>query len=64
MEDKSVFEKLDDIQSSIDNQTEKKTISEMIGEPFDAYFESSEVYYYEPNERKFNKWKKEKLKKY
>lgn len=56
-DNKSVFEHLDIIESKIDSSETPKSISDMISEPFDAYFDSSTVYYYEPDERKFNRYK-------
>ena len=48
-DNKSVFEHLDIIESKIDSSETPKSISDMISEPFDAYFDSSTVYYYEIN---------------
>lgn len=58
-ENKSVIEHLEDIEESLKPKEYKpQTISDMIGEPFDPYMDSSTVYYFEPDERKFNKHKK------
>lgn len=55
-ENKNVFDRLDEIEQRVGKPNQ--TISEMIGEPFDPYFERSTVYYYEPDIRMFNREKK------
>jgi len=56
--DKSVVEYLSDIEEKLNSPFKQKSVSEMIDEPFDKYLETSTVYYYEPDERKFNKYRK------
>lgn len=53
-EERSVVQRLEDIE----NNQQQKNINEQIGEPFDKYLEKSTVYYYEPDERRFNRHKK------
>lgn len=58
-ENKSVIEHLEDIEESLKTKEYKsQTISDMIGEPFDSYMDSSTIYFFEQDERKFNKHKK------
>ena len=68
MEDnnKSVFERLDKLEEIIvnDNSNKQVSVSELIGEPFDKYMETSQVYYYEPDERAFRNYKKKYIKRY
>lgn len=64
--ERSVFDRLDSIEEALNDKTEikKPTISDLIGEPFDEYMNSSKVYYYEPDERKFQNHRKKQIKKY
>ncbi len=64
--ERSVFDRLDSIEEtlSIKTETHNPTISDLIGEPFDEYMSSSKVYYYEPDERKFQNYRKKQIKKY
>ena len=60
-ENKSVIDHLNSIENDLANDKKPKTISEAIGEPFLDYFNSSTIYLYESDERKFNREKKKKL---
>lgn len=64
--ERSVFDRLDSIEEalSIKTETHNPTISDLIGEPADEYIRSSKVYYYEPDERKFQNHRKKQVKKY
>ena len=64
--ERSVFDRLDSIEKTLNDKADKKdfTISDMIGEPFDKYMDSSKVYYYEPDERKFQNHRKTQIKKH
>lgn len=60
-ENRSVVERLDDIEKKVTWNTNPPTISEQIGEDFGEYLKSSTLFYYEPDERKFVGWKKRKI---
>lgn len=61
-DNKSVFDHLEEIEERLKPKDDAKvTISSLIGEPFDPYFESSTIYYYEEDERKFNKHRKSQI---
>lgn len=64
--ERSVFDRLDSIEEalSIKTETHNPTISDLIGEPADEYIRLSKVYYYEPDERKFQNHRKKQVKKY
>ncbi len=51
---RSVIDRLDDIEETVKKDEEPKSISDMIGEDFGEYLKTSTLYYYEPDERKFN----------
>ena len=64
---RNVFQKLDDIKKAIeeinDKDSQRKvTISEMVGVPFEEYMNTSTLYFYEPDERKFQKQRKKEIK--
>lgn len=59
---KSVIEHLEDIEEQLKSkESEQVTISSLIGEPFDPYFDSSTIYYYESDERRFDKHKQRQI---
>ncbi len=74
MEDnRSVIQRLDDIEAAIKNNNAQNntqsaerddSINSKIGESFEEYFKESEVYYYEPDERKFQNHRKKQVKRY
>lgn len=62
---KSVIEHLEDIEEQLKSkESEQVTISSLIGEPFDPYFDSSTIYYYESDERRFDKHKQRQITKH
>lgn len=69
-ENKTVIEHLEDIKKALEPKKaprfkpyKEPTISDLIGEPFDPYFDSSTIYCYEPDERRFRNYKTEKCRK-
>ena len=59
---KSVIEHLEDIEEQLKSkESEQVTISSLIGEPFAPYFDSSTIYYYESDERRFDKHKQRQI---
>lgn len=61
---RSVVDHLEGIEDSLSEINKLDLpLSEQIGEPFDEYLKNSEVYYYEPDNRRFEKYKKGQIKK-
>ena len=61
-DNKSVFDHLEEIEDRLKPKDEAPvTISSLMGELFDPYFDSSTIYFYEEDERKFNKHKKSQI---